>query len=746
MAPKLLMLILLVSQLQLLIIIHASGAANDTVVMDGKGHDITINGSSDATEAGKEFVFGSANADEKLQIKNLGTLTIQKNATVTVSAGSSGTTAGVDVYADTINVDNSIVNILQHTSGGNSTTGQNAILRGKTITVTGKDAVINLGSLDDNARSSGGRATLGWRSDAKLVNDVPVSNNAGSDISFSNGATLNLLGRTGSGATAATDYNTEGSQVWGNSLTTNDSYVEVSGAGAQIWTHTNTFTNTNFHVANKAQLIIKPYEFRVLDADGGTNDDNVYSYINGTTTFDGGNLIVEGNLQAAGTVVINDSVNLSAGNAALNTADNAEDNELYNGVLTIGMGESFTTEPDKAVDTQSTLKISSTKLNEFLKASNTNTKFKNAQGQTQTYVDKAGILSFGAGKVTLAFTDTTQVDMHQFNWVKTDMSTSGSSNAAVAGSIVYDASLAGKATSGDYAGLPVGVTVTATDMRIARALGTNGSGADMVTFEADRMTLGSDKGDSSVEAKWQGFESSAAGLGVKAIVAHDELNLVDGLGSDYTLQDTVTLTRDYYEKDASGDYTTTAKAPGLIKGDNLVIGGDDEGTLSITGGAWQNDARQSLTIASGSLSINASAYDRNGDETIDDSDALKDGINYNGTNNRHYYTNGNPSSLTWNGAFVINGADASKASIAVTGAQGADATLDLRNASITWGSGAVTLSGTSTDTSKTDPEASAGEGILYITGNQFNSFLGNGNVDVHYVHQCCGYRCSSSAH
>ena len=79
-------------------IIHASGAANDTVVMDGKGHDITINGSRDATEKGKKFVFGSENADEKLQIKNLGTLTIQKNAVVDVTAGSGSSGSGVDVY------------------------------------------------------------------------------------------------------------------------------------------------------------------------------------------------------------------------------------------------------------------------------------------------------------------------------------------------------------------------------------------------------------------------------------------------------------------------------------------------------------------------------------------------------------------------------------------------------------------------------------------------------------------------
>ena len=694
----------------------ASGTANTTVALDGNGHDITINGSRDSGT--KQFYFGSSDADEKLQIKNLGTLTIQKNATVTVSAGSGGTTAGVDVYADTINVDNAIVNILQHTSGGNSTTGQNAILRGKTITVTGKDAVINLGSLY-NDRSSGGRATLGWRSDAKLVNDVPVSNNAGSDISFSNGATLNLLGRTGTGATA-TAYNTEGSQVWGNSLTTNDSYVEVSGAGAQIQTHTNTFTNTNFHVANKAQLIIKPYEFRVLDADGGTNDDNVYSYINGTTTFDGGNLIVEGNLQAAGTVVINDSVNLTAGNAALNTADNAEDNELYNGVLTIGMGESFTTETDKAVDTQSTLKISSTKLNEFLKASNTNTEFKNAQGQTQTYVDKAGILSFGAGKVTLAFTDTTQVDMHQFNWVKTDMSTSGSSNAAVAGSIVYDNSLTGKETSGDYAGLPVGVTVTATDMRIARTLGT---GASEITYEADRMTLGSDKGDSTVEKNWQGFESSAAGLGVKAIVAHDELNLVDGLGNDYTLQDTVTLERDFYTKDASGNYTTTATAPGLIKGDNLVIGGDsDSGTMTISGGAFVNEG-QSLTISSGDLTVGAVA-------NLDKAGTAVQGQGKDDHGDWTYYKNANPASLTWTGVFDIAGtAGTDDATISVKGASGATATLDLTGASVKWGSGSITLQGAvNTDNdpyrvSATDYFAVGGEGVLTITGNQFSDYL-----------------------
>ena len=699
--------------------IYAS-TSGDTNFYTNSSHDLILK---------KDSSYNIGDAASQSQFNGTwNNITLEKGSTLNVIGGSgSSSSAMASTFATglgTVSVDNATVNLTNQETG-------NAVLRGATINVTGKDAVVNVGA-EYATGKDGGYAALGWRDEVTLGdNNRPnkYTLEYGSNISFSNGATLNLTGHSGATANA---YQTIGSQVMGKSLTVDNGHVNVKGYGAQIFTHTNTFTNTNFHVASGVQLVFQPFEFRVRKDDNSGNDAlHGYSFINGSSTFDGGNFIVEGYVTAAGTVAIHDNVNFTAGNATIDTTS-TDENKRNHGVLTIGLDDGFfdAASDDLAIDTASRLEISSSQLSKFLTKTNTQTVVKNAQGTETTYADNAGVLAFGAGDVTLAFTDTTQVDVHKYKWIKTDMSKSGAgNNDTVAGAIVTDTNLVGddkkpKSYAGD-----LGVTVTATDMRIAHALGTNGSGADLVTFEADRMTLGSDKGDSSVEAKWQGFESSAAGLGVKAIVAHDELNLVDGLGSNYTLQDTVTLTRDYYEKDASGDYTTTAKAPGLIKGDNLVIGGDDEGTLSITGGAWQNDARQSLTIASGSLSISASAYDRNGDEKIDDSDALKDGINYNGTNTRYYYTNGNPASLTWNGAFVIDGDDASKANIEVTGAQGADATLDLRNASVTWGSGAVTLSGNSQDTSKTDPDASAGEGILYITGNQFNSFLGNGNAN-----------------
>ena len=94
--------------------ITASGTAGSTVTMDGKDHDITINGN---TAGSGSFTFGAEDADEKLQITNLGTLSIQNNAKVTVTAGSGSSGAGVDVYADTIKIDNSTVDILQHVSG-----------------------------------------------------------------------------------------------------------------------------------------------------------------------------------------------------------------------------------------------------------------------------------------------------------------------------------------------------------------------------------------------------------------------------------------------------------------------------------------------------------------------------------------------------------------------------------------------------------------------------------------------------
>ena len=81
--------------------VYASGAAgtSGTNTIDGGMHDITINAANGAT---KEFIFGhSGDKGAKLQIKNIGTLTIdgvgtgRNTSKVVVDAGTSSGAAGV---------------------------------------------------------------------------------------------------------------------------------------------------------------------------------------------------------------------------------------------------------------------------------------------------------------------------------------------------------------------------------------------------------------------------------------------------------------------------------------------------------------------------------------------------------------------------------------------------------------------------------------------------------------------------
>ena len=220
---------------------------------------------------------------------------------------------------------------------------------------------------------------------------------------------------------------------------------------------------------------------------------------------------------------------------------------------------------------------------------------------------------------------------------------------------------------------------------------------------------------------------SLTGLGIAGAIAHDQFD-AQASGNAFTIDGPLVLSRDYYTKDASGDYTTTLNDPGRITGDNLVIGNaTTSGTMTISGGAFVNEG-QALTITSGSLTVGAvEAADQNADDTVDTDDLLtgNDGKD----NGWQYFKNGNPASLTWTGDFKINGTSGQEPDINVTGASGATATLDLTGANVTWGSGSITLEG-ATDTygdpyqvSKTDYFAVGGEGVLTITGNQFADYL-----------------------
>ena len=195
----------------------------------------------------------------------------------------------------------------------------------------------------------------------------------------------------------------------------------------------------------------------------------------------------------------------------------------------------------------------------------------------------------------------------------------------------------------------------------------------------------------------------------------------ENMGETFTIDKGLTLNRDYYVQDTNGDNTTTENSVGLITGDSLKITGSAPQTgnhIDITGGAWRNEG-QTLDIHYGTLNITAEAADTDSIPTNDGADDL----------GWSYYKNGNPASLTWTGNFKFNGAhDNASAVVNVSGAQGADATLDLTDATISWGAGTINLQGSIDDgdayqVSATDYFARAGHGILTLTGNQFSDFL-----------------------
>ena len=233
--------------------------------------------------------------------------------------------------------------------------------------------------------------------------------------------------------------------------------------------------------------------------------------------------------------------------------------------------------------------------------------------------------------------------------------------------------------------------------------------AGKLALEADTFEIG----------KADGTLASLSAFGAEAYAAHDRIVLETSGDNTFGINKALTLNRDFYVQDANGDNTSTLNGHGLIQGDNLQITGSAlaDGHLDITGGDWRNEG-QSLDIYYGTLNINAGEAEK-------DTVHVNDGADEDGW---EYYKNGNPASLTWTGNFKFNGVSDSAASalVNVTGAQGADATLDLTGATISWGAGTINLKGSSPDgeqVSATDYFARAGHGILALTGNQFSDFL-----------------------
>ena len=233
-----------------------------------------------------------------------------------------------------------------------------------------------------------------------------------------------------------------------------------------------------------------------------------------------------------------------------------------------------------------------------------------------------------------------------------------------------------------------------------------------LALEADVFEIG----------KTDGAADSLSDFKAEAYAAHERIDL-ETSGDTFGIDRVLTLNRDYYVKDADGVNTTTENGTGLIQGDDLLIKGSSsltEGNLTIAGGAWRNEG-QNLTVNWGSLNITAGADTK-------DPVHVNDGADNQGWD---YQTNGNPASLTWTGNFNIEGLgdQAGSATVNVSGALGADATLDLTGAHIKWGYGTINLQGSINEdgdaahVSATDYFARAGHGILTLTGNQFSDFL-----------------------
>ena len=246
---------------------------------------------------------------------------------------------------------------------------------------------------------------------------------------------------------------------------------------------------------------------------------------------------------------------------------------------------------------------------------------------------------------------------------------------------------------------------------------TSGNSSFAFRFEANDLTLGSEKGTLLENTSWDGFDSSATSIGANELKAHKSITFIDGRSDIFYLQDDVVLDTTLGSDNILG--SANDSNTGTLKGDDVVIGYDNgttstAGSLKVEGGAWTTEQGQSITVANGSLTVSAQA----GTEKFD-------GLNLEDTNNASYFAGGVATSLVINGgSFIIDQSEhGSKADVTVSGAKGATALLDLRNTSVTWGSGSVTITGDSVRDSKNDILSDAGEGQVFITGAQFKDFI-----------------------
>ena len=399
--------------------IKTSGTASDSAVhvLNGNGHNISITGNGGADE--KVFTFGSSSVTPKLQITNLGTLTIDgakvNLTTPNSSTNSSNNQVGVDVGAQNIRITNGALVNLNNNTVGSGSNKANTILRGINMEITGADTVVDA---QGNETYAGSDIT---------VNDATL-NFYGAVVNQNSDANNKVLGGTKGYA----------AQVQGNTLNATNAVININadhdlsgasgsygGAGAILGVHTSTLTNSYLNIDDQATLSLEMREYNKDDYYKKTKGwDGTGRDYNGSLTIDGGVVVIDGVLRhtKGGLLEIKDGTQLTGGAKMADLSKSGEpaknenklDNAIYLGIYGNAANSSLNNQKDGlsgsfANSKLSTLRLSSNKLDEFLNS------------KDEVITDKAGnkitdnqgqlVVHHGAH---IEFTDQQQVEMSKF--------------------------------------------------------------------------------------------------------------------------------------------------------------------------------------------------------------------------------------------------------------------------------------------------------------------------------------------
>ena len=670
-------------------------------------NDVTISGGAASVSSNGIVIHGQSTATD-FKLQGTGSLTIDGNGSDVDSVGlyvaAKGKAGSIGIDLNKIDVINGTLHALDK-----DTTAGSISLAADTITVGGEGidetqdatAIVNLTATNTAAAAT--TLTLGRKTS---------DNQSGSTITVKEGGVVLMSSDNASGSTS----------IIGQSLTVNeDGLIVTTGAGS----------NT--------------IDSRMTQVDGGL-------VVSGATSVTSHETVVNGNLLVSGGSLTftpeavdtnNDdkpeagTVTIGSGASVQLDTDTSKQLTIKQGHLTIEKGAEIIAVNDvdgsgkNAINVQAnvnladnyeganeysaTLSIDSTTLKSYLNVDG-KTKYdkltydgtKNTLTSATDANPEAELTTAGKGAVgltnggRLVFSDTDRVTLNDF-YFASSISTAGT---------IYIPTASG--------GIVAGHDLAIIDTLHKNATEEVDSGLALYV-EADTLTLGSNT------------YSGSSSLGFEAARAQDNINFVAS-GNTFVLADTVNADRDYFVQgtDTDGDpiNTTTLNGNGTITGDNIQIGsGSNTGALNIVGGAWNTNS--SIKIVSGSLTVSAADTTSTGTP---------------------YANDGNPASLTiTNGTVELAHAnDETKAQITVSGASGADATLDLTKADLKFGSGTITVAGSLNAFDDPDNRVFSQDGIddfyaqhatrgkigwgkLLLNDRDFNEFLGTSGANTKFT-------------